>query len=242
MKRVIFVTMAITMMMLSFAACTLHVPYDFEWDSAVYRIILRVDPDDAEVLLNGKLIGYAYEFSTAEAAMRLASRNNELIIKKEGYAEEEINLHEYSSHKITIRMKLLEDKDYRPGPTARKPRPRRPEPKPPVPKPKDDSEERDRAYQPKKEKAKEIPMDEKEQKLPADKPVSVKITISPEEAAIYLDGKFWGLSPQSGKIENLRLKPGKYSLEVVKPGYQTYIKKLYIADQDLDLNIKLQKK
>jgi hypothetical protein len=72
-------------------------------------------------------------------------------------------------------------------------------------------------------------------------PVNVTLQIEPKEAAIYLNGKFWGISPESGTIGNLRLEPGKYTLEVVKPGYQSIKKELEVKDQALKLIIKLEK-
>lgn len=234
MKKLTLAVLAISILILTSAACTLHLPYDWEWDSKTYNIILKVDPDDAEVLLNGKLVGHAYEFSTPDSAMKLASRNNELVIKRDGFVEEEINLYEYRSHRITIRLKLLKDKDY----VAPRDEKSGTKPKPPRVKPE---------YKPKTVPPKPLPEKvEKAEKAPqesaATKPVEVKLHIKPDECAIYLDGKFWGLSPQSGVIENLRLKPGKYTLEVVKPGYTTYKKTLYVADQKIKLIVYLEKK
>lgn len=235
MKKLTLAVIAISLLILTSTACTLHLPYDWEWDTKTYHIILKVDPDDAEVLLNGKLVGYAYEFSTPDAAIKLASRNNELVIKREGFIEEEINLYEYGSHRITIRLKLLKDKDY----VAPRPEEREGvQPKPPKVKPE---------YKAKTAPPKPLPeeiekAEQAAQDSPANKLVEVKLHVKPDEAAIYLDGKFWGLSPKSGVIENLRLKPGKYNLEVVKPGYTTYKKILYVADQNLKLIVYLEKK
>jgi hypothetical protein len=233
MKKIFYFSLLIAILMFSFSACTLHVPYDWGFEASPYRIVLKVNPDDAQVLLNGKLVGYAYEFSTFDSAIRLASRNNELLIKREGYVEEEINLHNYSSHRITIRLNLLKDRDYR-GPikdtSDRSPKP----PKPPKPPEKPAEKKPVKKPQPMPE-ATEFEQD-------SVKPVDVKLEIAPVESAIYLDGRFWGLAPKSGVIENLRLKPGKYVLSVVKPGYKDYKKIIYVTDVKVDLSIKLEKK
>jgi hypothetical protein len=231
MKR-IFKAAALTAVVISvfmFPACTLHIPYDWDWEAASVRVILKVDPDDAMVLVNGKWIGEAYEFATPQSAIRLASKHNEIVIKKEGYIEEAIDLFQYASNNITIRLKLLPDKDYvgPPGkaPTAPKP------PKPDKPKAKTAPE-------------REIPLDilEKSEQERTVEPVEIYLEILPAEASIYLDGKFWGISPKSGKIENLRLKPGKYTLEIVKPGFEPYKKELDVKEQKLKLSIRLEKK
>ncbi len=239
MKNVFYVILLIPLILVSFTACTLHVPYDWEWDSREYEIVLKVDPDDSQVLLNGKLIGYAYEFATWESALRLASRNNQLVIKREGFREEPINLYDFSSHRITIRLKMVEDRDYAGSVKPRAPRPveltESVEPR--------DTGTREPGYQPKREQPKQEPPETTTFEEPAASAKSVNITleIAPEESSIYLNGRFWGISPKSGIIENLRLKPGEYSLEVVKPGFRTYEKKLVVADQNLKLIIKLEK-
>ncbi|MCP5045811.1 MAG: PEGA domain-containing protein [bacterium] len=222
MKKIIGISLLMMLMMVSFSGCSLHFPDGFDWDSPVYRVILKVNPDDSEVLLNGKVIGFAYEFSTSDSALRLASRTNELVIKREGYVEEEINLYDYSSHRIVIRLELQEDRDYSAPPPvkARPPKPLKPSQGKTVPK---------------------VVVPEEEETDPAKKPVDVTLEVTPEESAIYLDGRFWGLAPKSGVIGNLRLKPGKYELAVVKPGYGTYKKTLFIADQPVKLTVKLEK-
>jgi PEGA domain-containing protein len=165
----------------------------------------------------------------------LPSRNNEMIIKREGFVEEEINLHDYSTHRITIRLNLLKDRDYRSPERPKQSRPtkpprpprdtREPEPKPPIEKP----------------RPKPLP-EATEFEHDSVKPVDITLRVVPVEAAIYLDGRFWGLAPKSGIIENIRLKAGKYVLSVVKPGYKDYKKIVYVTDVKVDLTIKLEKK
>jgi uncharacterized membrane-anchored protein len=220
-------------LIVTLSACTFHFPYDYwDWDYTEYRVILKVEPDDAQVLLNGKWIGDAYEFSTDNSAIRLASRNNELVIKKEGYVEEAIDLYEYNTRKIIIRLKLRVDKDYTgpvtPRTAAKKVTPKEAEIKP--------------GYEAKTEPEKELPPQPPEEIMPEVQPVDVILEIQPEEASIYLNGKFWGIVPREGIIENLRLEPGKYTLEVIKPGYQDYKKEIEVKDQKLKILIKLEKK
>ncbi len=109
-KKLIFLW--ILLLILLSSACTVHVPYGWDMDYHEYRVILRVVPDDADVLLDGKFIGEAYEFSEPDSALRFRSRNHELVIKKKGYVEEVIDLYDYSTRDITIRLKLLRDRKY----------------------------------------------------------------------------------------------------------------------------------
>ena len=86
------------------------------------------------------------------------------------------------------------------------------------------------------------PEEKAKEKRDPDDYVNIVLEVSPTESSIYIDGKFWGISPANKKIENLRLKPGSYTLDVVKPGYRSYRKKLELnAGEDLKLVIKLVK-
>ena len=212
----------ILFMVLALFGCTFHIPYEVEEGYRGYRVVLVIEPDDAKVLLNGRYIGDAYEFSTPESALRLSSRRNEIIIKKEGFIEEVVDLYEYTYRHITINRKLREDKGF-----VREAK----------------REKVKRAPTPKTVKEKVVP-EEAEEEVKTAKVELIKLTleIDPAESSIYLNGKFWGISPAKGKIENLRLKPGKYTLEIVKPGYQPYKKELNLKDQEeLKLTIKLIK-
>ena len=229
MKKIIY--SAITVLVLLLAACTLHFPYDWGVEYRDYRVILLIEPDDADVLLDGKFIGEAYEFSKDDSALRLHSRNHELIIKKKGYTEEMVDLGEYGSNTITVRLKLLKDRRYYSSPE--KPRE--------VEKKGETEKTAKPEYVPKTEPVKEPPVQlEKEENVKAVDVVNVSLEISPKESSIYLDGRFWGITPESGKIDNLRLKPGRYTLEVVKPGYKDYKKLLDVKDKDIKLILKLQ--
>lgn len=227
MKKIIYA--AVLLLAFTFSACTIHIPYEWGSEYRDYRIILIVEPDNAEVVLDGKFIGEAYEFSQPDSAMRLHSRDHELVIKKEGFKEEVIDLYQYSTQNITIRLKLLEDKRYYSPKVNRGER---------------DVKREQPVFKPKTETVKEIPLEEKVEPKPEtgiSTVVTVKMEISPNEAAIYLDGRFWGIVPDGGVIDNLRLKTGKYKLEVIKPGYKSYIKDLDVKNQDIQLVIKLEK-
>jgi len=236
MKEIFKGALLAVLLMLVLPGCAFHIPpYGTDWESPTIYVTLEVEPDNAVVLLNGKWIGEAYEFSNPDSAIRLASRNNEIIIKKEGFVEEVINLYDYSSRYIKVRIKLLRDNDYAP-PAAPVTTPE-PGPKPAKP-------AKDPAYIPKPAPEREMPLQAEDPQPSVITTVAVVLTVTPEESSIYLDGKFWGISPKGGKIENVHLKPGKYVFEVVKPGYKSYKKEIAIAvkkDSTFNLTIDLEK-
>lgn len=234
MKKIVYAGLVVLILIM--VGCTFHFPYD-DWDVnySDIRVVLLVKPDDADVLLDGKLIGAAYEFASTGAPLRLHSRKHELVVKKEGYTEEVINLSDYSTPDITIRVRLSEERPYSYSPEKRSTG-EEPKPKPsasgykPVPK-----------VEPVKEPPKSAEEEAEETNIKKVEPVNVTLEIKPKDAAIYLNGKFWGISPESGTINNLRLEPGKYTLEVIKPGYQSIKKELDVKDQPLKLIIKMEK-
>jgi hypothetical protein len=230
MKYVAYAFLLVSLIIV-FSACTIHFPYDYwDWDHSEYRVILKIEPDDAQVLLNGKWIGEAYEFSSNNSALRLSTRNNELVLKKEGYIEEVIDLYEYNTRKIIINLILREDKDYS-GPINSKTPGKKVTPK---------DAERKPEYTPKTEPPKEIPPEPQEESKETVTTTEVVLEIQPQEASIYLDGRFWGIVPMNGKIENLRLKPGKYTLEISKPGYQDYKKEIEVTTEKPKIHIKIK--
>jgi hypothetical protein len=193
---------------------------------------MRVTPDDADVLLNGRFIGAAYEFSTARSALHLASRENELIFRKKGFGEQVVDLRSYSSRNISLQVDLEAEAQSTPGviipgsptstggtlpPGTEKEDAAKTEPLPPQPA--------------------EKPAASQERSL-----TSVILTVTPAETAIYIDGKFWGLAPETGKIENLRLRPGKYVIEAFKPGHKVFKREVAIPrGEKFELAVSLQK-
>lgn len=209
------------------AACTINVPYDAMDDYGGVNIIMKIAPDDADVLLNGKFIGAAYEFSTLRSALRLASRQNELVFRKKGYNEEAVDLRAYSSRNITLNINLELQAAKAAALPAGKDIP---------------LEEEDEAYAAETETPPPPPSAEKPDTTEERFLTAVILTVVPAETALYIDGKFWGLSPDVGKIENLRLKPGKYVFEAFKPGFSVYKKEVAVPKAGkFELAIALQK-
>ncbi len=204
----------------SFAACSIHIPWDVMDDYDGVRVVMRVVPDDADVLLNGRFIGAAYEYASAGLALRLASRENELEFRKKGFGRKVVDLRGYPTRNITIKLNL-------------------------------------EAEGPREESAVEAPGDPayeaKSEPLPpqpAETPASadarfltqVAVTVTPEETAVYIDNRFWGLSTVERKTFFLRLPPGKYTFAAFKPGYAAYGKEIVVPKQEkFELEITLQK-
>jgi hypothetical protein len=208
------------------AACTLNVPFDVMDDYDGVRVVLRVVPDDADVLLNGRFIGVAYEFASQGTALRLASRLNELVLKKKGFREKVIDLRNYSTRNIIVKAELESAAPPFAAPAGPAPEATAPD---------------NPAYEAQSEPLPPLPS---EKPAPVEKGyvTEITLTVTPEETAIYIDGKFWGLAPDAGKTADLRLPPGTYSFSAFKPGFKTYIREVVVPRQaKFSLAIALQK-
>ena len=208
------------------AACTLNVPWEVMDDYDGVRVVMHVVPDDADVLLNGRFIGAAYEFASQGTALRLASRLNELVLKKKGFREKVIDLREYSTRNIVVKAELESV-----APPVAVPAEPAPEAAP----------EDNPAYEAKSEPLPPLPA-EKPSPIEKGYVTEITLTVTPEETAVYIDGKFWGLAPATGRTADLRLPPGKYSFSAFKPGFKAYSREVVVPKQPtFSLAIALQK-
>ena len=206
-----------------FAACSIHVPWEALDDYDGVRVIMRITPDDADVLLNGRFIGAAYEYAAPGLALRLASRENELVFRKKGFRQKAVDLRAYPPRRITLQFELAPEGPQAPtGPDA-------------------GESGKDQAYEAQSEPLKP---------LPAEPPAAetkrfltqMALKVTPEEAAIYIDDRFWALAPAGGQVVFLRLPPGKYAIAVFKPGYPPFSKEIDVPRQEkFDLEIALKK-
>jgi len=205
-----------------FAACSINVPWEVLDDYDGVRVVMHVTPDDADVLLNGRFIGAAYEYAASGLALRLASRENDLVFRKKGFREKAVNLRSYSSSRITLRFELA------------------PESAPATDETVVGDAAEESSYEAQSEPLKPQPA---EQPQPAERFLTqVSLTVTPEESAVYIDGRFWGLAPAAGKALFLRLPPGKYAVAAFKPGYAPHSSEIVVPKQEkFDLTIDLKK-
>jgi hypothetical protein len=209
------------------AACAIHIPWELMDDNDGVRVVMLVTPDDADVLLNGRFIGAAYEYADARVALRLASRANELAFRRKGFREQAVDLRDYPSRRITLRVELAPEAGAAPaagGPPAAAAAPADP----------------DQAYEAKSEPLPPLPPERPAGEARA--LVEVALTVTPEEAAVYVDGRFWGVAPEAGSVMVMRLTPGKHVLAAFKPEYAPWAGEIVVPKQErYELKIALAK-
>lgn len=213
------------------AACAIHVPWEVMDDYDGVRVVMNVTPDDADVLLNGRFIGAAYEYADSRVALRLASRENELAFRKKGFRERVVDLRDYPSRRVTLRIDLAPEETRAAGGSL---------PSPAAPAEPAAAPAEDQAYEAQSEPLPPLPP-----ARPADEErflTEVTLTVTPEETAVYIEGRFWGLAPAAGKVMYLRLPPGKYAVAAFKPGYALFSREIIVPKQEkANLDIALSK-
>ena len=69
--------------------------------------------------------------------------------------------------------------------------------------------------------------------------VAVRLQVNPRDASVYVDGEFRGSGRQS---TNLRLRPGRHRIEVVRPGFRTVEREVEVrSGRNEDLEFELEK-
>ena len=205
-------------------SCTVYIPHETEYvapDSYRLDIILNIYPEDAKVIVDGRFVGEAYEFSTERTSLRVEKRSTSIIIKKQGFMEESIDLKKYGNGVAKISIDLRRDRGTAPS-DAPKVSPLKPEAKTASAIPTEKE----------KEIAKREAIIEKSGKTP--EVFIYKLKIKPSASAIYIDGKFWGTSPADGMvINNMRLTKGEHKIDIFKPGYKKYSKKIVASEKSV---------
>jgi hypothetical protein len=217
MTRRYLTAITLALAFLGSLSCSIYIPGDWDPWPATYRVVFDVTPEDASVFLNGKFIGLAYEFSTPSSALKLSSLNNELYLKKKGFREKALilsDLYQPGSRTLMITETLATS-------TA------------PVPVP--DTTETDEI--PLEYRGTTVPVEQKDEETPITPEAEVKkcqlsLTFSHAGAAIFLNGKFIGVSPEDKSITNLPVIRKIHHLAVFKPGFSVFQKTLDLKDRE----------
>lgn len=199
--------------------CAFHIPGPlFEDDYDFYLTVrLDIDPDDAEVFLDGRLIGEAYEFADSDSPIRLSSHNHTLTFRRSGYYETVVDLDEYRGRRIVLVQKL------RALPASSVSR---------VIPPKTELPAAAAAAEAKAEAEAETET--------ATGRFALILNVQPAEATIYIDNRFWGISPADGQIGRISFTEPEIRIDVLKPGCKPVHKTVKLTEQGEELKIVLE--
>jgi len=203
-------------------------------DAGAVRLI--VDPEDAKVYVDGYYAGEVDEFDGLMQRLTLAPGRHEILLKKDGYVSHRMKVYVEQNTTIKLRHDMekgmgpdtLEDLAGERGLEEERRRAERSDEEA-VPREREEGEEDQDA--------------ERSSRLPAPSlegsqtPGLLALRVTPEDASVYVDGRFFGSARQTGEIE---LSPGPHRVEIVRPGYRTIERDLVIeAGRTLTLGLAL---
>jgi PEGA domain len=197
-------------------------------DAGALRIL--VDPEDTKVYVDGYYAGEVDDFDGMFQRLHVSSGRHEITLKKDGYITHRIRV--YVGEDATLKLRhdmekgsgpdTLEDLAGERGLYEERRSPSRPdEDSAPGPEPPATKEPPRR-----EEDRNEGPMTGPAQG--ADTSVSpglLTLAVTPDDASVYVDGRFFGSARQTGEIE---LPAGPHRVEIVRPGYRTVDRRVVI--------------
>jgi hypothetical protein len=191
-------------------------------DSDAAALRLLVDPEDAKVYVDGYYAGEVDDFDGLMQRLTLAPGRHEILLKKDGYRTHRIKLYLESNTTVKVRYDMekglgpdtLEDLAGDRGLEEERRRSARRAEEESSPGRSAEAE----GLEPSREGGQPT------LRLPAPGPEGsatpglLALRVSPDDASVYVDGRFFGSARQTGEIE---LSPGPHRVEIVRPGYKT---------------------
>lgn len=210
-------------------------------DSGSLRLL--VEPSKTRVYVDGYYAGIVDDFDGIFQRLNLPPGRHELSFKLEGYKTHRVRLYVPYDHTIKVHHDMergegegvLDDSLDKPGEEwARRDRDRDRYDR-------DDERERRRERsEARRAEARDEESDEAEApRSGTAKQASLRLSVRPEDASIYVDGSFRGTARELSSID---LRPGKHRIEVVRPGFRTFEREVDVASNEpTELNIELER-
>ena len=202
--------------------------YEYD-DTGAVR--LEVEPDDARVFVDGYYAGIADDFNGRSERLRLPAGRHEIALKLEGYNTHRIKVDVPVDQTLRIRHLMVrgtgeDSEDLTPDGYRDETRGPRGEGQPGgLP---GWGSDRDRGDRPRGRPAVSAGLGAAE----------LRLAVRPGDAVIYVDGEYRG---PGGQVRRLALPPGRHSVEVVRPGFQTFERALDLErDTPADLDVELR--
>lgn len=207
---------------------------------AVGAVDLNVRPKKADVYVDGELAGKADRFDGFPGYLWLDDGDHQLVLVHEGYATVAKNIEVRRGSLVDLRVRL-ESGDSRPAseffvdrPTRR----RSPEAARPYGERERDAvrERDDRRNEGSNEVRSQPPLDARTDSA------RLKVEVTPEDASVYLDGRFLGTVAELDRLHSgVLVDPGEHTLSAVRPGYvESELDFEAVSSEEVVLKIDLQ--
>lgn len=177
---------------------------------------LNVRPRKAEVFVDGKYVGLAGQYDGWPTYLWLESGNHQVILHREGYETVVREIEIQADLVADLKVRMVEGEATDPETLM-----------PPEP-------EIDTAVV---------------EPGPAgagagDGPGRLRISVSPDDAVIYLDGHFFGIASELAHVRaGISIEAGEHKIEVVRPGYRSASRTIDVtAGGQVDLDVSLERR
>jgi hypothetical protein len=187
-------------------------------DAGALRIL--VDPEDTKVYVDGYYAGEVDDFDGLWQRLYVSPGRHEVLLKKDGYRTHRFKVYVGEDSTVKLRHEMergsgpdtMEDLAGERGLYEERRREARDD---------EDFPAEDAGRARPRENEKEAARPEGAPPPPLDGSQSaglLALDVSPNDASVYVDGRFVGSVRQTGELE---LSPGPHRIEVVRPGYET---------------------
>ncbi|MEE8138301.1 MAG: PEGA domain-containing protein [Thermoanaerobaculia bacterium] len=196
---------------------------------------LNVKPKKAEVYLDGEHIGLAKDFDGFPGFLWLEKGTYEISFYLPGYRTLTRSLTVYPGSGVDVRLRLEPGEAVLPEKPLR-PRARAADRPPARWRDRDDDDDRgERDRELRREVEKETERDIRSE------PGRLRLRIAPEDATVYLDGRFLGSGEELGRLHaGLIVEPGDHLLEVVRPGFESRRLEVRVGEgEEVELSVEL---
>jgi hypothetical protein len=193
--------------------------HDDDHDSGAIRLL--IEPSKARVYVDGYYSGIVDDYDGAFQKLNLTPGRHEITLKLEGYRTQHFRVHVPAGDTIKIHYDMVRGggeatSDEFAGPSRE-----------------DQARIEDMTDR-------EAPSHDERSYAPREREAEpVRLRVSPRDASVYVDGEFAGTGREASQ---LRLRPGRHRIEVVRPGYRTIEREIDVQSGDAeDVEVALEK-
>ena len=177
-------------------------------DSGSVRLI--VDPEKTRVYVDGYYAGIVDDFDGILQRLNVPPGRHDITLKLEGYRTQHFKVYVPVDDTIKIHYDMVRGS----GEAVSEEFARHPEADYGRVRDMSDDDRDDDRYR----RGRDDDFDDRDFRGEAGDTGSVRLSVSPRDASVYVDGEFRGSGRDSS---SLRLRPGRHRIEVVRPGYRT---------------------
>jgi hypothetical protein len=190
-----------------------------------------VDPDDANVYVDGAHAGVVDDFDGFSQPLHLPAGRHEILLRRDGYRSQRFKVYVTPDNTVKIHFTMEKGTGDAPqevvvGDPSAEQYARHDQPRP------DERRRYDEADRP-----------ADSQQLRSEAPRGgvgpLRLSVNPDDASVYVDGRFYGTAREASR---LHLTPGEHRIEVVRPGYRTYDHEIKVGgDAPTNLDVTLER-